>query len=327
MSVPFSSTFQTTGSSESAPFVHLPRGKWWGAIDLYQWEGFWYTLPPLQATIAMQNHFKSLDDDVILASSLKTGTTWMKALILSIMADRILTDEQDPLLTNHPQVLIPSLEFTIYSENTTPNLSEMPSPRLFATHVPYRALPESIKNSKCRIVCMSRSPKDTFVSLWHFLKTLVSREEGPFPIEEAFESFCCGVHLFGPFFDHVLEYWTASLEKPDKILFLNYEEMKHDPKGQVKRLAEFLGRPFEREEEADKVVWRCGLERLKSLDVNREGVDPRSGIPHCAFFRRGIVGDWKNHLTDEMASRLDEITRMKFEGSGPGLALASLFIK
>ncbi|KAJ8639560.1 hypothetical protein MRB53_016254 [Persea americana] len=259
--------------SENAPFVHLPRAKWWGAFDLYQWEGFWYTLPRLQATIAMQNPFKSLDDDVILASSIKTGTTWIKALIPSIMADRILADEQDPLLTNHPNVLIPSLEFKIYRENTTPSLLEMQIPRLFRTHVPYRALPVSIKNSKCRIVYMSRSPKDTFVSMWHFVNTLRSDEERPFPIVEAFESFCDGVSAFGPFFDHVLEYWKVSLEKPNKILFLTYEEMKHDPKGQVKRLAEFLGRPFEKEGEVDKVVWRCSLERLKSLDVNKEGME------------------------------------------------------
>ncbi|XXG62396.1 hypothetical protein AAC387_Pa05g0760 [Persea americana] len=117
---------------------------------------------------------------------------------------------------------------------------------------------------------MSRKAKDTFVSMWHFMNTTRSDEEGPFPIKEAFESFCDGVHLFGPFFDHVLEYWKVSLEKPGNILFLNYEEMKHDPTRLVKRLAEFLGRPFDKEEDVDKVLWRCSLERLKGLDVNCE---------------------------------------------------------
>lgn len=324
MSHPSFERLQTTNSSEKAHFAHLPIEKWWDAVDLYQWEGFWYPLPFLQATIAMKNHFKALDDDVILASSMKTGTTWIKALIPCIMAPRILTndstpfqDEQDPLLTNHPNALMPSLEVKIYRESPTPNLSEMLSPRLFRTHLPYRTLPESIKKSACRVVYMSRNPKDTFVSLWHFLNTARrSDEEGPFPIERAFESFSNGVHASGPFFDHVLEYWKESLERPEKILFLNYEEMKHDPKGQVKRLAEFLGRPFEKEEEVDKVLWRCSLERLKSLDVNREGVEPTVGIAHSAYFRRGTVGDWRNHLTVEMAARLDEITCMKLEGSG-----------
>ncbi|XXG62397.1 hypothetical protein AAC387_Pa05g0761 [Persea americana] len=110
--------------------------------------------------------------------------------------------------------------------------------------------------------------------MWHFMNTTRSDEEGPFPIKEAFESFCDGVQPFGPMFDHVLEYWKVSLEKPGKIHFLNYEEMKHDPKRQVKRLAEFLGRPFDKEEEVETVLWRCSLERLKSLDVNRKEVDP-----------------------------------------------------
>ncbi|RWR83745.1 cytosolic sulfotransferase 12-like protein [Cinnamomum micranthum f. kanehirae] len=288
------------------------------AIDLYQWEGgFWYTLPRLQATIAMQNHFKAHDDDVILASSMRTGTTWINALIPCIMAPRVpsLEKEQEPLFTNHPNALTPSLEIQIYTESPTPNLSEIPSPRLFRTHLPYQALPESVKKSDCRIIYMRRNPKDTFVSMWHFKNTARSDEEGSFPIEEAFESFC-DVHPFGPMFDYVLEYWKVSLEKPGKILFLNYEEMKHDPKRQLKRLAEFLGRPFDKEEDVDKVLWRCSLERLKGLDVNREGVDPWSGMAHSAYFRRGAVGDWQNHLTVEMAARLDEVTCMKLEGSG-----------
>ncbi|RWR83750.1 cytosolic sulfotransferase 10-like protein [Cinnamomum micranthum f. kanehirae] len=113
---------QTTSSSENAPLSHLPRAKWLGTIDLYQWKGFLYHLHCFRATIAAQNHFKALDDDVILASSIKTSTTWVKALIPSIMANRIMTDEQDPLLTNHPNALMPSLEIKIYRENPTPNL-------------------------------------------------------------------------------------------------------------------------------------------------------------------------------------------------------------
>lgn len=154
------------------------------------------------------------------------------------------------------------------------------------------------------------------MSMWHFVNTTRSAEEGPFPIEEAFESFCDGVHPYGPSLDHELEYWKESLERPNKILFLKYEEMKKDPKGQVMRLAEFLGCPFAEEEEVEKVLWRCSLERLKSLEVNKEGIDPWIGLAKSSYFRLGVVGDWKNHLTDEMAERLDEITSLKLEGTG-----------
>ncbi|KAF6141623.1 hypothetical protein GIB67_001175 [Kingdonia uniflora] len=105
-------------------------------------------------------------------------------------------------------------------ESPTPDLSGIPSPRVFHTHLFYNVLPESIKNSKSKIVYVVRNPKDTFISLWHFMNEIRTNEPGPFPIEKAFESFYNGVHSHGPFFDHVLQYWTESLNSPNKIVFL-----------------------------------------------------------------------------------------------------------
>lgn len=193
----------------------------------------------------------------------------------------------------------------------------MPSPRLFRTHLPYTKLPESIKSpGNSKIVYITRNPKDTFVSIWHFFNSIRTVEQGPLPLIQMFDKFCNGVHAFGPFHDHVLEYWKESVKRPEKILFLKYEELKRDPRGEVKKLALFLGRPFGKEEEVDKALWRCSFERLKSLEVNRNGVDPWCGFPKTAYFRLGVVGDWKNSLTEEMKERLDQITGKKVEGSG-----------
>ncbi|KAI8001955.1 Cytosolic sulfotransferase 17 [Camellia lanceoleosa] len=178
----------------------------------------------------------------------------------------------------------------------------MASPRLFRTHISYSLLPQSFKTSSCKIVYITRDPKDVFVSLWHFMNTKIQPEQGPFPFDEAFESFCNGVHLFGPFHEHVL--------------FLKYADLKRDPRGEVKKLASFLGRLLADDGEAEKIVRRCSMERLKNLEVNKDGVDPWSGFPKSSYFRLGIVGDWKNKLTTEMKDKLDEITRVKFEGSG-----------
>ena len=58
------------------------------------------------------------------------------------------------------------------------------------------------------------------------------------------ESFCKGESEFGPYWDHVLGFWKASLEKPEKVLFLKYEDMVEDTASHVKRLADFVGFPF-----------------------------------------------------------------------------------
>ncbi|KAK5844389.1 hypothetical protein PVK06_000526 [Gossypium arboreum] len=137
---------------------------------------------------------------------LLTGTTWLKAIIPTIMnpMGRMNDDNNDPLLKRHPNELMPSLEVQLFKENPNPDLSYMPSPRIFRTHVPYPMLPESVKNSACKIVYITRDPKDMFVSLWDCLNSLVTTQgNDPWPMDEAFDSFCRGVHVFGPFHDHV----------------------------------------------------------------------------------------------------------------------------
>lgn len=302
----------------------LPTESFWD-IPLYQWDGFWYRAYHLEAALAFGSQFTARHDDIILASPMKTGTTWLKALCFCIAQQSQLpvcdettakTGEDDPLVKNHPAFYVQTLEVQVYTANPSPDISGMKSPRLFHTHLPYSAFPDSIKNSNCKIVYIARNPKDTLVSMWHFFNKLRTPEQGPYPFDKAFESFCKGISHFGPFFDHILQYWNQSLNSPEKVLFLKYEELKLDTKNQVKKLALFLGRPFTKDKDVEEAIWRCSLERLKNLEVNKNGVDPWVGMQNSAFFRTGVVGDWKNMFTAEMSERLDKITLQKLEGSG-----------
>ncbi|KAF6175456.1 hypothetical protein GIB67_005069 [Kingdonia uniflora] len=76
----------------------------------------------------------------------------------------------------------------------------------------------------------------------------------PFCLDKAFKSFCEGVCPYGPFFDHVLEYWKESLKSSAKILFLKYEEMKRNPNEEVEKIASFLGRPFANDEDWKNII-------------------------------------------------------------------------
>ncbi|OMP07902.1 hypothetical protein COLO4_06954 [Corchorus olitorius] len=312
----------------------LPQESFWDK-PLYQWDGFWYRAYHLEAAMAFRSQFRPLQDDVFLASPMKTGTTWLKALCFSILQrqldvdddddpipesqakKKIVDDEEDPLAKNHPAFYVKTLEVQVFTEKPPPDLSGMKSPRLFHTHLPYSALPDSInKSSNCKIVYIARNPKDTLVSMWHFFNKFRKPEQAPFPFDKAFECFCQGICLFGPFFDHVLQYWRESLKAPNKVLFLKYEDLKRDPKGEIKKLASFLERPFTKDKQVDEVIWRCSLDRLKNLEVNKNGVDPWVGVQNNVYFRAGIVGDWKNMFTAEMSEKLDQITQHKLEGSG-----------
>ncbi|XP_059650476.1 cytosolic sulfotransferase 6-like [Cornus florida] len=127
--------------------------------------------------------------------------------------------------------------------------------------------------------------------------------------------FCAGKQNFGPFWDHVLGYWNASLETPHKVLFLNYDDLKEDTTFHLKNLAEFLGCPFSLEEEekgvVEEIIKLCSFENLKDLSTNKTGKRPY-------YFRKGQVGDWANYMTPSMVEHLEVVVKEKF--SGPGLS-------
>ena len=220
-----------------------------------------------------------------------------------------------PLLTSNPHSLVPFLEYDLYyDKDIVPDLDSLSPPRLFSTHIPYESLPNSVKESTCKVVYLCRDPKDTFVSHWHFTNKLRAQSRGALPLQEAFESFCRGASSFGPFWEHVLGYWKESLERPEKVMFLKYEEMKMNPSFYLKTIAKFLGCPFSKEEESkgmvDDILNLCSFEKLSNLEVNKTG-KVSFDMENKYFFRLGQVGDCKNVLTTEMIEQLNTITEGK----------------
>ncbi|MBA0791926.1 hypothetical protein Gohar_016467, partial [Gossypium harknessii] len=95
-------------SAFSTLFGELPK-ETWCCSDLYNWEGFWYASSHLPAAMAARLNFQAKDTDVFLTSSMKTGTTWLKAIIPTIMnpIGCMNDDNNDPLLKRHPNELMP----------------------------------------------------------------------------------------------------------------------------------------------------------------------------------------------------------------------------
>ncbi|CAA2952055.1 cytosolic sulfotransferase 12-like [Olea europaea subsp. europaea] len=298
----------------------LPKENGWVASYLYKYQGFWHPVRHLQGIITCQRHFRARDSDVILITTPKSGTTWLKAIVFTLMNRMQYPIAQDhPLLSKNPHDLVPFLEQTLYVDNQIPDLSSMNSPRLFATHIPFTSIPISIQNSRCKLVYLCRNPKDTFVSMWQFSNKLRPKEMGTHSLGEVFDMFCRGVSIAGPFLDHVLDYWKESRESPHKVLFLKYDDMKENPTVNLRRIAEFLECPFSNEEEesgmVEEILKLCSFGNLSNLEINRTG-KLSSGEENKVFFRQGKVGDWKNHLTIEMVEKLDQITEQKLCGSG-----------
>ncbi|XP_062221021.1 cytosolic sulfotransferase 16-like [Phragmites australis] len=304
-----------------ATAASLQSSKGLGSFPYRKYDGFWYAEHLMAPTLAMQDTFVARPTTMP-----KSGTTWLKALAFCVMhrGRHEPADERHSLLVSSPHELVAFLHSLYENHGSAPPgplLEKTPPPRVLAVHTPFSALPVSVRESGCRIVYLCRDPKDAFVSLRHYLDEIKPAGCAMTPFPEAFDLFCDGVSPFGPVWDHMAEYWKESVARPEEVMFLRYEHLKEDTVESVRRLAEFLGT----DEEAargvpEAVVALCSTARMRSVEANRDRVHghDRWVFKNSAFFRKGEVGDWKAHMTAEMAWRLDGLVE-KLRGSGLSL--------
>ncbi|KAF3507034.1 hypothetical protein F2Q69_00000254 [Brassica cretica] len=269
---------------------------------LCKYQGCWYYHNTLQAVISFQNNFQPQETDIILSSSPKSGTTWLKALTVALL-ERSKHHDDHPLLSDNPHGIVPFLENNLLLKSSTPDLTKFSS----ASYV-YKA------------VCDSHA--------------FAHRERGPqgFSLQDCVrvqERKGRVVPMWSQLWDHVLSYWRGSLEDPSHVLFMKYEEMKEEPCVQLKRLAEFLGCPFTEEEEesgaVNKILQLCSLRSLSDLEINRTG-KTSNGVDYKFYFRKGEVGDSKNHLTPEMESKIDMIIEYCYISSAAAAVVVVVFL-
>ncbi|KAI7750588.1 hypothetical protein M8C21_022497 [Ambrosia artemisiifolia] len=296
----------------------LPKHNGWWTPYLYNYNGFWLSPNILKSNLILHSYFKPHPTDIFLASFMKSGTTWLKALIFSTLNRHRYSFSNHHLHNHSPHSTFWMLDIESYPITDFTNSL---TPRLFSTHFAHTLLPPCM--SSCKFVYVCRDPKDVLISKWHFMNKIRPKDLPPLSLDEAFALFCLGVSDYGPFWEQVMSYWRASLEYPDKIMFLKYEEIKKEPGVVVRKLAAFFGKPISEEEEekgvVKEIVKLCSFENLSNLEVNKEGFEKFGklvDIEKRGFFRKGVIGDWKNYLSEEMKERIDGIIDEKFKGSG-----------
>nr|XP_042121922.1 sulfotransferase 1C2 [Peromyscus maniculatus bairdii] len=254
--------------------------------------------------------FKAKPDDLLICTYPKSGTTWIQEIVDMIEQNGDVEKcRRAAIQHRHP--------FIEWARPPQPSgvdkANEMPSPRRLKTHLPTQLLPPSFWTSNCKFLYVARNAKDCMVSYYHFYRMSKMLPE-PGSWDEYFENFINGKVNWGSWFDHVKGWWE--IRDRYQILFLFYEDMKRDPKHEIQKVMQFMGKNLD-EAVLDKIIQETSFERMKENPMTNRSTVPKSILDQSIspFMRKGTVGDWKNHFTVAQNERFDEIYRQKMEGT------------
>nr|KAF6449046.1 sulfotransferase family 1C member 2 [Rousettus aegyptiacus] len=280
---------------------------------------------PLQATTVdnwsqIQN-FEAKPDDLLICTYPKSGTTWIQEIVDMIeqngdmeKCQRAIIQHRHPFIEwarpPHPSVL---RWFLLAYFKGVEKARAMPSPRTLRTHLPTQLLPPSFWKNNCKFLYVARNAKDCMVSYYHFQR-MNQMLPDPGTWEEYFETFVSGKVCWGSWYDHVKGWWE--IKDRYQMLFLHYEDIKKDPKHEIQKVMQFMGRNLN-ETILDKIVQETSFEKMKENPMTNRSAVPTSILDQSIspFMRKGTVGDWKNHFTVAQNERFDKIYRKKMEGT------------
>lgn len=252
--------------------------------------------------------YKPTEDDIFIVTYPKCGTTWTQFLVWEIMHKGAYPPSPNQIMFRH----IPFLEFTGIDA-----IKNLPKPRVMKTHLPFHLQPYS---PSAKYIYIVRSPWDCCVSYYHHHRMEPGMPQLGF--DQYFKLFLRGELGWGDFFDHVLS-WVQHKNDPN-VLFLTYEDMKKDTRKVVLKIAKFLGESYYQDVQNEEIMENClkhsNFKFLKSLgmffpaDINAKGdeaietvkqigeVDRNTAgdsFKEIEFFRKGEIGDWRNHFSQE----------------------------
>ncbi|CAO2639474.1 Sulfotransferase 1 family member D1 [Lemmus lemmus] len=243
---------------------------------------------PLFWSIAEQwsqvESFEARPDDLLISTYPKSGTTWISEILDLIYNNGDAEKcKRDAIYKRVPfmELIIPGLS------NGIKLLKNMQSPRLVKTHLPVQLLPSSFWKNDCKMVYVARNAKDVAVSYYYFYQMAKMHPE-PGTWEEFLDKFMAGQVPYGSWFNHVKSWWEKKKEHP--LLFLYYEDLKQNPKEEIKKVASFLDKTLD-EETLDKIIHHTSFEMMKDNPMVNYTHLPSSMMDHSKspFMRKGKI--------------------------------------
>jgi len=260
------------------------------------------------------NDFSFRDDDIVIATYAKSGTTWMQQIVGQLLFD------------GDPGVAVaevsPWLDLRVPPKAVKLPLVEAQTHRRFLkTHLPVDALRFS---PRAKYLYIARDGRDVVWSMynhhananrsWYEALNDTPGRVGP-PIEPPppdvlryFDEWLeRDGHPFWPFWDNVRSWWQ--IRDLPNLKLVHFADLKRDLPGEIRGIAAFLGIPVP-EARWDAIVQHCGFEWMKR---NATQTVPMGGAFWDAgaevFIHKGVNGRWRDTLPREASAEYERRAR------------------
>ena len=251
--------------------------------------------------------FGESDDDILVATYSKSGTTWMQMILYQLTTDGRM--DFDHLFDISPWVY--------YSALREVSPVRTPQPRIIKSHDRYGRF---TKGRRGRFIFVVRDGRDVCLSLFHHRRNF-KRYDGSF--DQHFDDFLKGTDY--NWFDHIRPW----LENPSRlpITYVRFEDLKSNFTATVRRVAEACGIDVP-EAAMARVLERCSFEYMKQNEARfaprNDHFAGKTDAPYLVrdssqFIRHGKVGEGVAALTEQQLHAYRE----RFDRSLAGFELVA----
>lgn len=258
------------------------------------------------------NNFPFRDDDIVIATYAKSGTTWVQQIVGQLLfngEEGLEVAEMSPWL----DLRVPPRDIKL------PMVEAQTHRRFLKTHLPVDAL---VFSPKAKYIYIGRDGRDVVWSMynhhasaneaWYAALNDTPGRVGP-PIERPPASIAQyyhewldrNGHPWWPFWENIQSWWD--IRTLPNVMLLHFANLKRDLPGQIRRVAEFIGTPID-EAKWESIVTHCGFDYMKNnatKSVPVGGAFWDGGAQ--TFIHKGINGRWREVLNEEEIAKYERV--------------------
>ena len=259
------------------------------------------------------NDFRFRDDDIVIATWSKSGTTWMQ----QILSQLVFNGAADV----YGQALSPWIDFQIMA-NAVEIAEAQTHRRFLKTHLPLDAL---VFSPRAKYLYIGRDARDVAWSLHHHFRSFTPFARAMFaesgkrtgtvlpPMPEDPREFYLGWladdGTWQPSFWHHVQSWWHARDVPN-LMFVHYANLKADLPGEMRRIARFLEIEID-EARFPQMLRHCSVEHMKERAAGVEFLGLMFDGGGRTFVNKGTNGRWRDMLTADEIARCDEVAAAK----------------